>query len=75
MQDLANMMAKGSKCRWGNSIGYVLIPLEMKSNDDVFEYVRQSKTIMDCKKHSLEPLFSYSLLKLTLEVFGLTVRY
>ncbi|KAG7586748.1 O-acyltransferase WSD1 C-terminal [Arabidopsis thaliana x Arabidopsis arenosa] len=72
IEDLANMMAKGSKCRWGNSIGYVLIPLEMKSNDDVFEYVRQSKTIMDRKKHSLEPLFSYSLLKLTMEVFGLT---
>ncbi|XP_010428073.1 PREDICTED: O-acyltransferase WSD1-like [Camelina sativa] len=70
IEELANMMAKGSKCRWGNSIGYVLIPLDMKSNDDVFEYVRQSKTIMDRKKHSLEPLFSHVLLKLTLEVFG-----
>ncbi|XP_010415940.1 PREDICTED: O-acyltransferase WSD1-like isoform X4 [Camelina sativa] len=70
IEDLANMMAKGSKCRWGNSIGYVLIPLEMKSYDDVFEYVRQSKSMMDRKKHSLEPLFSYGLLKLTLEVFG-----
>ncbi|EOA35103.1 hypothetical protein CARUB_v10020217mg [Capsella rubella] len=70
IEDLANMMAKGSKCRWGNSIGYVLIPLEMKSNDDVFEYVRQSKTMMDRKKHSLEPLFSHGLLKCTLEVFG-----
>ncbi|XP_010471231.1 PREDICTED: O-acyltransferase WSD1-like [Camelina sativa] len=70
IEDLANMMAKGSKCRWGNSIGYVLIPLETKSYDDVFEYVRQSKTMMDRKKHSLEPLFSHGLLKLTMEVFG-----
>ncbi|XP_010474267.1 PREDICTED: O-acyltransferase WSD1-like [Camelina sativa] len=70
IEDLANMMAKGSKCRWGNSIGYVLIPLETKSYDDVFEYVRQSKTIMDRKKHSLEPLFSNGLLKLTLKLFG-----
>ncbi|XP_010428071.1 PREDICTED: O-acyltransferase WSD1-like [Camelina sativa] len=70
IEDLANMMAKGSKCRWGNSIGYVLIPLEMKSSANVFEYVRQSKTIMDRKKHSFEPLFSHGLLKLTMEVFG-----
>ncbi|XP_010428065.1 PREDICTED: O-acyltransferase WSD1 [Camelina sativa] len=70
IEDLANMMAKGSKCRWGNSIGYVLIPLEMKSYDDVFEYVRQSKTMMNRKKYSLEPLFSHVLLKLTLDVFG-----
>jgi len=69
------MMAKGSKCRWGNSIGCVLIPLGMKPQDDVFEYVRQAKTIMDRKKHSLEPLFSYGLLKVTMEVFGLRVRY
>ncbi|AAG51135.1 hypothetical protein [Arabidopsis thaliana] len=71
IEDLAKMMAKGSKCRWGNSIGYVLIPLGMKPQDDVFEYVRQAKTIMDGKKHSLEPLFSYGLLKVTMEVFGL----
>ncbi|KAL0701532.1 hypothetical protein Bca4012_057654 [Brassica carinata] len=69
--DLANMMAKGSKCRWGNSIGYVLIPLWVKSEDDILEYVRHAKTIMDRKKYSLEPLFSYGLLKLTMEIFGL----
>ncbi|KAF2530305.1 hypothetical protein F2Q70_00045795 [Brassica cretica] len=72
IEDLANMMAKGSKCRWGNSIGYVLIPLWLKSEDDIFEYVRQAKTTMDRKKLSLEPLFSYWLVKLTMEVFGIT---
>ncbi|KAG2321732.1 hypothetical protein Bca52824_014945 [Brassica carinata] len=71
IEDLANMMAKGSKCRWGNSIGYVLIPLWVKSEDDILEYVRHAKTIMDRKKYSLEPLFSYGLLKLTMEIFGL----
>ncbi|XP_056846207.1 wax ester synthase/diacylglycerol acyltransferase 2 isoform X2 [Raphanus sativus] len=72
IEDLANMMAKGSKCRWGNSIGYVLIPLWMKSENDILEYLRQAKTTMDRKKLSLEPQFSYVLLKLTMEVFGLT---
>lgn len=72
IEDLANMMAKGSKCRWGNSIGYVLIPLWLKSEDDILEYVRQAKTTMDRKKLSLEPLFSYGLLKLTMKIFGTT---
>ncbi|CAH8359381.1 unnamed protein product [Eruca vesicaria subsp. sativa] len=72
IEDLANMMAKGSKCRWGNSIGYVLIPLWIKSEDNILEYLRQAKTTMDRKKHSLEPLFFYGLLKLTVEAFGLS---
>ncbi|KAJ0232012.1 hypothetical protein HA466_0294860 [Hirschfeldia incana] len=42
----------------------------MRSENDIFEYVRRAKKIMDRKKLSLEPLFSYVLLKLTMEVFG-----
>ncbi|CAH2066863.1 unnamed protein product [Thlaspi arvense] len=72
IEDLANMMAKGSKCRWGNSLGYVLIPLQMKPEGDILEYVREAKITMERKKNSLEPLFSSVLLKLTMEVFGLT---
>ncbi|KAJ0232016.1 hypothetical protein HA466_0294880 [Hirschfeldia incana] len=68
--DLAKMMEKRSTSRWGNSIGYAIIPLWMRSENDIFEYIRRAKTIMDRKKRSLEPLFSYVLLKLTVEVFG-----
>ncbi|CAH8359375.1 unnamed protein product [Eruca vesicaria subsp. sativa] len=71
IEDLANMMAKGSKCRWGNSLGYVIIPLWLKPEDDMLEYVRQAKTTMDRKKLSLEPLFSYGLLKLTMDFLGI----
>ncbi|KAJ4909473.1 O-acyltransferase (WSD1-like) family protein [Raphanus sativus] len=70
IEDLAKMMAKRSTSRWGNSIGYVMIPLWMRSENDIFEYIRRAKKIMDRKKLSLEPLFSYVLLKLTVEVFG-----
>nr|VDC88427.1 unnamed protein product [Brassica rapa] len=70
IEDLAKMMAKLSTSRWGNSIGYVMIPLWMRSENDIFEYIRRAKTIMDRKKLSLEPLFSYVLLKLTVEIFG-----
>ncbi|EOA35102.1 hypothetical protein CARUB_v10020216mg [Capsella rubella] len=72
IEDLAKLMEKGSMPRsWGNSIGFALIPLWMKIEVDIFEYIRRAKTIMDRKKLSFEPLFSYVLLKLTVEVFGL----
>lgn len=67
------MMAKRSTSRWGNSIGYVMIPLWMRFENDIFEYIRRAKKVMDRKKLSLEPLFSYVLLKLTVEVFGFKV--
>lgn len=57
MQDLAKMMEKGSKSRWGNSIGYVLFPLWIRLEKDMLEYIRRAKTTMDRKKLSLEPLF------------------
>ncbi|VVA90141.1 unnamed protein product [Arabis nemorensis] len=69
--DLAKMMAKGSKFRWGNSMGYVTFPLWMKSENDILEYIRRAKATMDRKKLSLEPLFSYALLKFIMEVFGI----
>lgn len=69
------MMEKRSTSRWGNSIGYALIPLWMRSENDIFEYIRRAKTTMDRKKLSLEPLFSYLLLKLTVRVFGFKVRW
>lgn len=69
------MMEKRSTSRWGNSIGYVMIPLWMRPENNIFEYIRRAKTIMDRKKLSLEPQFSYVLLKLTVEVFGFKVTY
>lgn len=74
MQDLAKMMEKGSKSRWGNSIGYVLFPLWIRLEEDTLEYIRRAKITMDRKKLSLEPIFSFALLKLTMKVFGLKVR-
>ncbi|CAN6832548.1 unnamed protein product [Brassica oleracea] len=55
--DLAKMMEKGSKSRWGNSICYVLFPLWIRLEKEMLEYIRRAKTTMDRKKLSLEPLF------------------
>ncbi|WZZ49275.1 hypothetical protein YC2023_049382 [Brassica napus] len=57
IEDLAKMMEKGSKSRWGNSICYVLFPLWIRLEKEMLEYIRRAKTTMDRKKLSLEPLF------------------
>ncbi|KAH7543863.1 hypothetical protein JRO89_XS15G0034700 [Xanthoceras sorbifolium] len=62
--DLANMMAKKSKVRWGNCIGYVLIPFIIALQNDPLDYVRRAKATIDRKKLSLEALCTYSIAKL-----------
>ncbi|KAG2326419.1 hypothetical protein Bca52824_009147 [Brassica carinata] len=70
IEDLANMMTKGSKCRWGNFIGVVVFPLWIRCEDDPLEYVRRAKATMDTKKISMEPLISYGIVKLIMRIFG-----
>ncbi|XP_010517229.1 PREDICTED: O-acyltransferase WSD1-like isoform X1 [Camelina sativa] len=69
-EELANMMVKGSKCRWGNFVGVVMFPSWIRSEDDSLEYVRRAKSIMDIKKLSTESLLCYGLIKFTMKIFG-----
>ncbi|XP_024003836.1 O-acyltransferase WSD1 isoform X2 [Eutrema salsugineum] len=70
IEDLADMMTKGSKCRWGNFIGVVMFPLWIRSEDDPLDYVRRAKATMDKKKISMEALVSYGFIKFLMKVFG-----
>ncbi|CAH2058768.1 unnamed protein product [Thlaspi arvense] len=70
IEDLADMMTKGSKCRWGNFIGIVIFPLWIRSEDDPLEYVRRAKSTMNKKKISMEALILYGLNKFTLKILG-----
>ncbi|CAH2058769.1 unnamed protein product [Thlaspi arvense] len=70
IEDLTNMMEKGSKCRWGNFLGIVIFPLRVRSEDDPLEYVRKAKTTMDMKKLSMEPLIIYGIIKCIMKIFG-----
>ncbi|XP_074367898.1 wax ester synthase/diacylglycerol acyltransferase 11-like [Apium graveolens] len=71
IESLAKMMEKGSKVRWGNLIGYVLLPITIALPDDPLDYVRKAKAIVDRKKSSLEAICSYSVGRIILELFGL----
>lgn len=67
------MMEKGSKCRWGNKIGYVLLPFKIGLQNDPLNYVHGAKATMDRKKLSLEALCTYSVAKFVLKAFGCKV--
>ncbi|CAN8252760.1 unnamed protein product [Cochlearia groenlandica] len=71
IEALADMMAKKSKCRWGNLFGYILLPFSVGLETDPLEYVRRAKATVDRKKHSLEAVFSMAFFKLLLKVLGL----
>ncbi|XP_044464005.1 wax ester synthase/diacylglycerol acyltransferase 11-like [Mangifera indica] len=73
IQALAEMMEKGSKCRWGNKIGYVLLPFKIGLQNDPLNYVHGAKATMDRKKLSLEALCTYSVAKFVLKAFGCKV--
>ena len=44
------MMEKGTKAKWGNCIGSVLLPFAIALRDDPLDYVRQAKATIDRKK-------------------------
>ncbi|KAL9256299.1 Wax ester synthase/diacylglycerol acyltransferase 2-like protein [Drosera capensis] len=54
LQDLADMMEKGSKCRWGNEVGVFLVPFHVSLEEDPLEYVRRANTNLNQKKLLLE---------------------
>ncbi|KAL9256308.1 Wax ester synthase/diacylglycerol acyltransferase 11-like protein [Drosera capensis] len=59
VNDLVDMVEKGSKCRWGNVAGCILIPFHVNTEKDPLEYVRRAKLLIDRKKLSLEAKLSY----------------
>ncbi|KAI3681864.1 hypothetical protein L6452_36669 [Arctium lappa] len=71
IQALADMMEKNTEAKWGNWIGYVLLPFTIAIRDDPIDYVREAKATIDRKKHSLEALYTFSIAELVLKLFGI----
>ncbi|KAL0729909.1 hypothetical protein Bca4012_026002 [Brassica carinata] len=68
--DLADIMAKGSKCTWGNWIGYIIFPFSIAFCDDPLEHLRRAKSIIDRKKNSFEALLTFIVGNFVLKSFG-----
>ncbi|KAI3524352.1 hypothetical protein L1887_03005 [Cichorium endivia] len=63
-------MKRGKISRWGNQIGYVLLPFTIGLKSDPLDYVKEAKAVIDRKKASLEPLYSYFFVHFVLKLFG-----
>ncbi|ESR58079.1 diacylglycerol O-acyltransferase [Citrus sinensis] len=70
IQAFADMMEKDTEAKYGNWIGYVLLPFTIGIRDDPLDYVREAKATVDRKKHSFEAIFSFSIAEIVLKLFG-----
>jgi len=67
------MMAEKSKVRWGNIMGYIILPFDIAIYENPLEYIRKAKDRIDRKKHSLEAICSYFCAKAVLNLLGVKV--
>ncbi|KFK30158.1 hypothetical protein AALP_AA7G224600 [Arabis alpina] len=70
IKPVADMLAKGSKCRWGNYIVLVHFPLSISLETDPLVHLSKTKAIMDRKKHSRMAALFYSINKFITSIFG-----
>lgn len=73
LQALADMMEKEGEAKWGNWIGYVLLPFTIAIRDDPIDYVREAKATVDRKKRSLEAFCTFSIAEMILKLLGIKV--
>lgn len=67
------MMEKGSKAKWGNWFECVLLPCDVALHEEPLDYVRQTITTIDRKKHSFEAVIAYFLFSMVYKLFSAKV--
>jgi hypothetical protein len=67
------MMEKNTEAKWGNWIGYVLLPLTIAIRDDSLDYVREAKATSNQKKCSFEAMCTFFSAELVYKLFGIMV--
>lgn len=68
------MMAKDSKCRWGNYFSFIILPFSIGLQTDPLVYLEISESMMARKKHSYHAELVYFIIKSVLKVFGAKVN-
>ncbi|CAO1948896.1 unnamed protein product [Urochloa humidicola] len=61
---------KSNAVRWGNRLGYIILPFHLAMHDDPLEYVRKAKEIIDRKKSSLEVIIIHMAVEIIFKIFG-----
>lgn len=70
MKHVEDMLANGSKCRWGNYHSVVHFPLSISLEADPLVHLTKTKSVMDRNKHSLVASVLYSNQELIIKIFG-----
>ncbi|PNT66932.1 hypothetical protein BRADI_3g18630v3 [Brachypodium distachyon] len=72
LQTYVNMIESGDSndVKWGNRLGYIILPFHLAMHNDPLEYVRKAKKIVERKKRSLEVIFTNMVTEFTLKLFG-----
>lgn len=73
LQACVNMIESGKEndVKWGNELGFIILPFHIGLHDDPLQYVRKAKKIVDRKKSSLEVVFTHLAAEVILKIFGL----
>ena len=62
---------KESHVKWGNELGFIILPFFIGMHSDPLDYVRKGKKVVDRKKSSLEVVFTHVAAEVIFKVFGL----
>uniref|UniRef100_A0ACD5V7G0 Uncharacterized protein n=1 Tax=Avena sativa TaxID=4498 RepID=A0ACD5V7G0_AVESA len=75
LQACVNMIesGKGRDVKWGNKLGFIILPFFIGLQSDPLDYVRKAKKVVDRKKSSLEVVFTHLAAEVILKVFRLKV--
>jgi hypothetical protein len=66
---------KHNDLKWGNRLGYIMLPFEIVMHKDPLDYVRNAKKTVDRKKHSLEAIVTHAITVMITKLFGIEVYH
>ncbi|WCJ17734.1 O-acyltransferase (WSD1-like) family protein [Euphorbia peplus] len=71
LQDVREMMKKGSKCRWGNEIGTVLVPIHYHKGIEALQHVKIAKELTKLKKRGPVAYWSHKCRDVAMTLAGM----
>ncbi|XP_010496519.2 PREDICTED: O-acyltransferase WSD1-like [Camelina sativa] len=73
IQPLADMLAKDSKCRWGNYFSSISFPISIGLETDPLLYLSKAQFAMNREKHSRQAALAYWITDYIFNTFGAKV--
>ncbi|SPT16026.1 unnamed protein product [Triticum aestivum] len=62
--------AKGSDVKWGNQLGFIILPVHIAMHHDPLSFIRKAKNTVDRKKSSLEVAFTHVAAEVIHKILG-----